>query len=93
MCRRVVLLLDHRRGFRPLGLAESWPVAVQLRPGERWRPGRLRLDRHGVTVWCSRPFRRLKQHEVEAITTDSLVAAVILLRHGWPFGEEDNDVG
>ena len=82
MSRRVTT--DHR-GFRPLIGAESWRVEVRLDAGDRWRPARLRLDdRAPVTLWTARPFRRHSPGTVHAVFSESILARLILARHGWP---------
>ncbi|MCM8750413.1 hypothetical protein NET02_14780, partial [Thermomicrobiaceae bacterium CFH 74404] len=64
---------------------ETWPVEVQRGPSDRWRPARLRLDDAGqVTVWTARPFRRCAPGTVRAVYAESILARLILARHGWP---------
>lgn len=64
--------------------AESWPLSVKLVGEDRWVFGRLRLSDTGVEVWTARPFRRVERDDVEAVSSPSFVAKLVLFRHGWP---------
>jgi hypothetical protein len=68
--------------------AESWPLRIKLAGEDRWVVGRLRLSETGAEVWSTRPFRRLQPEDVQAVTSSSFVARLILFRHGWPVEEE-----
>ncbi len=71
-----------RRGRIPT--AESWPLSVKLAGDDRWVLGRLRLSDAGVEVWTARPFQRVERDDVQAVSSPSFVARLVLFRHGWP---------
>ena len=63
---------------------ETWPVRLRLAGGDGWVKGRLKLTDRGLVVWAAKPFRQVRREDVQAVTSESILARLVLSGRGWP---------